>query len=176
MFERKIYDKNDYERIDFIIKTLGENKRQMELAFVLRKTDSQYHFEDELRSDQYYDHIVNWLELDLYLIRKGKNLVELTEEGMRFYEENIGIEAYIKNIRDEKRLTIRKLKLGITHKWILIVSALFAFSASLLSHISDDFWSNLLNTLANFVLGALVAIACQLVKPIRKLFNPYGID
>ena len=176
MLERKIYDKNDYERIDFIIKTLGENKRQMELAFVLRKTDSQYHFEDELRSDQYYDHIVNWLELDLYLIRKGKNLVELTEEGMRLYEENIGIEVYIKNIRKEKRLAATKLKMGIAHKSILIVTSVIILISTFASCFANDFWSGLLTTLGNIVFGAVIAISCQLVKPIRKLFNPYGID
>lgn len=179
MTEKKFYDKDDCERIDFIIKTLGESKRQMKLDYVRDVANHQHPYKVkkyEQESWQYYNCMINWLVEDVKLLRKYDTLVELTEEGMRLYEENIRIEAYIKNIREEKRLAIRKLKLGITYKWILIVSALFALSGSLLSHISDDFWSNLLNTFANFVLGALVAIACQLVKPIRKFFNPYGID
>lgn len=177
MTERKFYKEDDYARINCIISIIGEKKREVELEHVLDLTDLKN--PTELKGNEqilYYDNIVNWLELDLHLIRKGKNLVELTEEGMRLYEENNGIEAYIKNMREEKRLVVVKLRREITHKSILIVTSVIVLISTFASCFANDFWSGLLATLGNIVFGAVIAISCQLVKPIRKLFNPYGID
>lgn len=179
MLKRNFYDKIDYDRINCIIKTLGESKRQMKLDYVQDVTNRQYPAVVKERiqeSWQYYDCIINWLVEDVKLLRKYNTLVELTEEGMRLYEENNGIEAYIKNMREEKRLVVVRLKREITHKSILIVTSVIVLISTFASCFANDFWSGLLSTLGNIVFGALVAIACQLVKPLRKLFNPYGID
>lgn len=179
MAERKFYDKDDCVRIDCIIKTLGENKRQMKLDYVRDVANHQHPYKVkkyEQESWQYYNCMINWLVEDVKLLRKYDTLVELTEEGMRLYEENIGIEVYIKNIRKEKRLAATKLKMGIAHKSILIVTSVIVLISTFASCFANDFWSGLLASLGNIVFGAVIAISCQLVKPIRKLFNPYGID
>ena len=176
MSDRNFYEKIDYERINCIIKTLGESKRQMKLDYVRDVANHQHPYKVkkyEQESWQYYDCMINWLVEDIKLLRKYKTLVELTEEGMRLYEENNGIEAYIVNKRKEKKLAVKKLKVEIAHKSILIATSGFVLISTIASHLATGFWSNLLGTLGNIVLGAVIAIACQFVKPIRKFFNPY---
>ena len=179
MSDRNFYEKIDYERINCIIKTLGESKRQMKLDYVQDVANHQHPYKVkkyEQESYLYYDGMINWLVEDVKILRRYNALVELTEEGMRLYEENSGIETYVKNMRKEKKLVVKKLKMEIIHKSILIVTSVIVLISTIASCFANDFWNQLLTTIANITFGALVAIACQLVKPIRKFFNPYGID
>lgn len=102
MSENKFYDKIDYDRINCIIKTLGESKRQMKLDYVQDVANHQYPYKvkkQEQESYLYYEGMINWLVEDVKLLRKYNTLVELTEDGMRLYEDGHGIEAYITSVR-----------------------------------------------------------------------------
>ena len=166
MAERQFYKKADYERIDFIIKTIGEKNRQRELSYVLNQTSFKYPYEEKQGEEEYYDQIINWLELDLHLIRKGKNLVEFTEEGIHLYEENIGIEAYLEKKKKEKFLKHGKQWADFILVCVKIICAIIPIGIAKLSTIADGFWKNLLLILASLMIGAVLA------SPIGKLLKP----
>lgn len=168
MAERQFYKKVDYERIDFIIKTIGEKKRQVKLDYVESLTERNYPYEAKQVQESwiYFDSIWERLEYGLKLIKRNKTLVGLTEEGIHLYEENIGIETYLKEKKKEKFLKHGKLWADFILACVKIICAILPICIAKLSTLADDFWKNILLTLASLMIGAVLA------SPIGKLLKP----
>ena len=77
MAERQFYKKADYERIDFIIKTIGEKGRQVKLDYVEALTERNYPYRAKQVQESwvYSDSIWERLENGLKLIKINKTLV-----------------------------------------------------------------------------------------------------
>lgn len=167
MAKRQFYKKVDYERIDFIIKTIGEKKRQVKLDYVESLTERNYPYEAKQVQESwiYFDSIWERLEYGLKLIKRNKTLVGLTEEGIHLYEENIGIETYLKGKKKEKLLKHGKQWADFILVCVKIICAIIPIGIAKLSTVADDFWKNLLLILASLMIGAVLA------SPIGKLLK-----
>ena len=168
---RQYYTDSDYDRINYMITILGEKGRFVKRDYVLDLTEQKFPIENKSTQEKHlhYDSMMNWLVDDIKLLKANNTLIGLTEQGIQLYEKQIKIGDHIKQLREEKRLAIKQMRLEIIHKIVLIAISIFTLLSSIASYFVSDLWHGILKTTSNIFCGALIAIVFQLVKPIRDL-------
>lgn len=145
-----------YKVIDFIIKTIGDKGREIQIDYLSNLVDNEFNDKsiDEREFYVYFDSQINILCKDYKLIRKEKTLIDLTDKGIEVYESSDGFYEYLESVKRIKKKQDLSLKMSIAGGIATVLATLFAACTFWLTYNNLHIRTNLIVFgLACFILG-----------------------